>query len=301
MTIGIPVKNERGSLADLKIQLIDLLKKEKFSDIKFEILINDNLSSDGSTEFLKLWESTDTRVKVFLLNQPLDFQSTIQDLMTKSKGEAFALFQSDLQDPTDILEKLIEVWLKNPDYIVAGKIVARKGDPIINIGRKLFYWLLAASSDKDYSKGFQDLYVLPRYVYSQIARLPNQGLFIRGYLNYSFSKIIFVGYSRHERKYGESNFNFGSMYDLALDGLLLYGRKFIRILSVGSFILFATSLFSVIILLLMFAFRYDYGVKGWASIALGISALTSFLGMLTGLVLEYLIRIHRRLNLMTKL
>jgi hypothetical protein len=42
---------------------------------------------------------------------------------------------------------------------------------------------------------------------------------------------------------------------------------------------------------------FDFGSKGWTSIILSISILVSILGMLAGVILEYLIRIYSRLNL----
>jgi hypothetical protein len=87
------------------------------------------------------------------------------------------------------------------------------------------------------------------------------------------------------------------MYDLALDGLLLYGRRFIRILSITSFLIFICSLIFGIVILVMSFLGFDFGSKGWTSIILSISILVSILGMLAGVILEYLIRIYSRLNL----
>ena len=295
--IGIPVKNEINNLELLKDQLLNLIYNPKFNDIDFQVFINDNMSSDGSSEFLDIWQTSDSRVHVFLLKQPLDFQGTIKDLMSKSNSDAFALVQSDLQDPVIILEELISAWLKNPEYIVAGRITSRKDFFFTNLIRKFFYWLLSSTSGKIYPSGFQDFYVLPKYVYSQVAGLSNSGLFIRGFLNFYFTKIIFIDYKRDKRHSGKSNFKFNSMYDLALDGLLLYGKRFIRILSLLSFLIFSLSVIVILIILTMSVLGFDYGARGWASIVLGISILTSILGMLAGIILEYLIRIHAGLNL----
>lgn len=295
--IGIPVKNEINNLGLLKDQLISLINNPKFKDIDFQIYINDNLSSDGSAEFLQLWESNHESVRVFLLKQPLDFQGTIKDLMTKSNSDAFALIQSDLQDPVVVLEKLLSTWLENPEYIVAGRIISRNDFFLTNLIRKMFYWLLGTSSGKSYVSGFQDFYVLPKYVYSQVAALSSSGLFIRGFLNFYFTKIIFIDYIRSKRYSGKSNFKLSSMYDLALDGLLLYGRRFIRLLSFLSFFVFTLSVLAFLIILIMSAFGFNFGVRGWASIALGISVLASIMGMLAGIILEYLIRIYSGLSL----
>ena len=281
-------------------QLSSLIDKTKYSGITFCICINDNLSTDGSFEKLLVWQDSDHRVKIYRLHQPLDFQSSIQDLMKKTSADAFAILQSDLQDPVADFEKLLDTYLINQEHIVAGRAVTRKGSRFVNRVREIFYWLLSSSSGTNYVSGFQDFYILPKYVYSQIASLPSNRLFIRGFLYFNFSKIIFIDYQRTNRIFGESKFNFVRMYDLALDGLLLYGRRFIRILSITSFLIFISSLIFGIVILIIRLFGFDFGSKGWTSIILSISILASILGMIAGVILEYLIRIYSRLNLPSK-
>jgi len=274
-----------------------LIYLDKYSHLQFEVIVNDNLSSDGGTPLLMDWAENEKKVKLFVLDTPLDFQATVHDLMCKATGEGFALFQSDLQDPIEVLEELIDNWLINPERIVAGKITSRRESVIENLARKFFYFLLDASSDKTYINGFQDFYVLPKFVYQQIVNLPNQNLFIRGFLNFSFSNVLYVDYKREPRKAGKSKFNFVRMYDLALDGLLLYGRNFVRSVSLLSFFLFSISSLGVFLLIILWLTGYNSGVQGWMSTALGISLTLSFLGLVVGIQLEYLIRIYRRLQL----
>ncbi len=295
--IGIPVKNESQNIPLLQNQLSRLINKTKYTGITFCICINDNLSTDGSIERLLAWQDSDNRVKIYRLHQPLDFQSSIQDLMKKASADAFAILQSDLQDPVADFEKLLDTYITNQEQIVAGRAVVRAGSIFVNKIRDIFYWLLSSSSGTNYVSGFQDFYILPKYVYSQAASLPNSRLFIRGFLYFNFTKIIFIDYQRTDRIFGESKFNFVKMYDLALDGLLLYGRRFIRILSITSFLIFISSLIFGLVILIMSSLGFDFGSKGWTSIILSISILVSILGMLAGVILEYLIRIYSRLNL----
>ncbi len=295
--IGIPVKNESQNIPLLQKQLSNLIGKTKYNGVTFCICVNDNLSTDGSTEQLLTWQNSDNRVKVYKLLQPLDFQSSIQNLMKKTSADAFAILQSDLQDPITDFEKLLDTYIINQEHIVAGRAVTRKGSRFVNRVRGIFYWLLSSSSGANYVSGFQDFYILPKYVYSQIASLPSNRLFIRGFLYFNFTKIVFIDYQRIDRIFGESKFNFVKMYDLALDGLLLYGRRFIRILSITSFLIFICSLIFGIVILVMSFLGFDFGSKGWTSIILSISILVSILGMLAGVILEYLIRIYSRLNL----
>lgn len=297
ISIGIPVKNEVGNIPVLRSQITNLINADKYSNFEFEVLVNDNLSTDGSGNLLDDWSKSDSRVKTFHLLKPLEFQATISNLMSKAEGEAFALYQSDLQDPIEILEKLLDTWMLDNTYIVVGRVSSKDEFFFVYLLRRIFYFLLDVSSDKNYISGFQDFYVLPKYVYSHIASLPVHNMFIRGYLNYSFTQIKFIEYRRINRTQGKSKFNFFRMYDLALDGLLLYGRNFIRILSIASFLMFCVSLTALLSILTLAAIGFDPGVKGWMSIACGVAIMLSMFGVVAGVLLEYLIRIHRILHL----
>ena len=300
VSIGIPLKNEAENISTLKDNITVFINSPKYFEIDFEVIVNDNLSTDGSATLLDQWSTEDSRIKVSHLIQPLEFQATISNLMSKAKGESFALFQSDLQDPIEVLEEMLDTWLDNRSFIVAGKVNSKDEFFLTFFLRKIFYFLLDVSSDKSYTSGFQDFYILPKYVYSQIASLPTHNMFIRGYLNYSFSQIKYIQYKRNRRSAGQSKFNFSRMYDLALDGLLLYGRKFIRILSIVSFCVFTLSSISLLLILVLALIGFEPGIKGWMSIACGVSILLSLFGIVAGVLLEYLIRIHRTLHLTTK-
>jgi glycosyltransferase involved in cell wall biosynthesis len=297
ISIGVPVKNEVDNIQLLGRQLSSLLDAQKYQHLEFEILVNENNSIDGSESAILEWQKNDSRVVMFNLREQLEFQSSIQDLMRKSTGDAFCLIQSDLQDPVEVLERMIDAWLQQSDYLIVGQIIRRKERNLVNLGRKAFYSLLDSSSDGVYRDGIQDFYVLPQFIYTKIANLPRINLFIRGYLIFNYSKIVYIKYERDERKYGKSKFRFVDMYELALDGLLLHGKRFVRILSVFSFMIFFFTFVGIVLLLVASLVGFESGSKGWTSLILAISFTVSFLGLAFGVTLEYLIRIYRRLLL----
>ena len=100
-------------------------------------------------------------------------------------------------------------------------------------------------------------------------------------------------YGRKNRLKGKSNFKFPEKYGLALDGLLLFGTRFVRVLSTSSFLLFVVSIILILVIGIGYVFGVRVPMRGWASIYVGILALLSLLGLAIGIILEYLIRIYR--------
>lgn len=292
VTIGIPVRNEEENISELKIAISSLISRLELKGLDVEIIINENGSTDRSLEMLRIWESQEERLKVNKLEPPLTFQASILKMMKAADGDAFIIYQSDMQDPIELVDIFVDYWQKGYS-IVAGVIRDRQESFFKKNMRKLFYRTLKLFSDGNFIVGFQDFYLISKNIYKTLATLPNEGLFLRGHISSRFGKVFTLDYSRKDRLKGKSNFKFPEKYGLALDGLLLFGTRFIRVLSTSSFLLFVISIILILVIGISYVFGVRVPMRGWASIYVGILALLSLLGLAIGIILEYLIRIYR--------
>jgi glycosyltransferase involved in cell wall biosynthesis len=220
------------------------------------------------------------------------YQESILRLLQHSHGDAFVLLQSDLQDPPELIPGFVDNWQAG-EKIVAGVIAKRTEGFFQRSVRKTFYKVLKSFSDGEIIVGFQDFYLLDRRIINELKFLSPQGLFLRGHIATRFGSVLQIPYLRADRQRGTSNFGFPAKYSLALDGLLLFGTRFIRVVSTISFGVFCFGVIGAFTLLLSYLFGYRASVNGWASLGLVLLTLLSLLGMTTGLILEYLIRIYR--------
>jgi glycosyltransferase involved in cell wall biosynthesis len=294
VSIGIPVKNEEANLPKLINRLSKVVLELEARSYEVEIIINNNFSTDNSGAILQNWADLDSRVVLNNLSAPLSFQESIQQLMQKAKGDCFALLQSDLQDPPEMILEMLQPW-EQGSSVVAGIIVERSEGFFQNKIRNVFYHLLNSVSDDPLLSGFQDFYLLDKKVVEKLSKLPSEGLFLRGHIASRFGAVSLLHYRRSNRSAGESNFNFGAKYSLALNGLLLFGTGFVRRVSTLSFLLFILGIFGIFLELGLYLAGYRAPVQGWASLGILLMLLVSILGMGTGLILEYLIRIYRLL------
>jgi glycosyltransferase involved in cell wall biosynthesis len=296
LTIAVPLKNEEYNIPRLAQTLFELIEFCESLDIAVSVIINQNASTDNSEEAVNNAFKQDDRFDVIHLRTPLSFQASIQDMMKRSDSDAFLVYQADMQDPVNVAQLFITEWLNGAE-IIAGVAKKRSEARHITFVRNVFYKVLKGLSDGYFIAGFQDFYLITRRIYKSISKLPSEGLFIRGHISSRFGQVKAITYERDAREEGKSNFNFASKYSLALDGILLFGTRFIRIISVSSFITFLVSIFAVATILVLGAFGVRPAVRGWSSLAVVLLLLISILGMTAGLVLEYLIRIYRLLNL----
>jgi dolichol-phosphate mannosyltransferase len=292
VTIGIPVLNEELNIPKLIDRLHPVIHEITQSGLDLEIIVNNNASTDDSPHLLNDWHKSDARVRINHLPITVPFQESILRLIQDSRGDAFVLLQSDLQDPPELLEEFIKFWSLG-NNVVAGVIIKRTEGILQRTIRKIFYRALKMFSDGKIIVGFQDFYLIDRTVIDQLRRLSSEGLFLRGHISTRFGHVHQVQYVRANRERGTSNFNFPTKYSLALDGLLLFGTRFIRTISTISFGVFCFGILGTLIVIVSYLFGFRPEMHGWASLGVILLTLLALLGMTTGLILEYLIRIYR--------
>ena len=292
VSIGIPVLNEELNIQALAKRLDPVVEEIFRLGLSVEILINNNASADASAVLLDNWAKADSRITINHFSNTVPFQESILRLLQQSKGDAFILLQSDLQDPPEVLTQFVTNWIDGAK-IVAGVITKRSEGFLQRTIRKIFYRLLKSFSDGKIIVGFQDFYLVDRTIVNQLKQLSAEGLFLRGHISTRFGHIQQVPYVRADRERGNSNFNFPAKYSLAMDGLLLFGTRFVRTISTISFGLFCFGVIGAFAVLVSYLLGFRPAMHGWASLGVILLTLLALIGMTTGLILEYLIRIYR--------
>jgi dolichol-phosphate mannosyltransferase len=199
-----------------------------------------------------------------------------------------------LQDPPELILELFEEWTKGKK--VVGAIAENKHNSYVqHILRNIFYKILLSSSGQKLIPNFQDFYLLDKSVYTEIAKRNEQFQFIRGVISAEFGIDKVVTYKRAMRIAGESKFRLLDKYDLAMDGLLVFGSRFIRALAVTSFMISAVTFLSLAVYLVLKILGVDYGVPGWATLVALVLLVLGIMLAFFSIAFEFLYRILRLL------
>jgi glycosyltransferase involved in cell wall biosynthesis len=111
LTVVIPVYNERGTV-------MTVLKKVKALPISKEIIVIDNLSTDGTRELLET--VSDKEIRVVLQSKNLGKGTSVKLGFAMAKGEWVIIQDADLEyEPSDIL-RLLEHAEKTGEVAVFG-------------------------------------------------------------------------------------------------------------------------------------------------------------------------------------
>ncbi|HEY8444296.1 MAG TPA: glycosyltransferase family 2 protein [Clostridia bacterium] len=216
-SIVIPVFNEQEVL-DMCYREIKKLA-EQF-DGSYEIIFVNDGSRDNSLNILKEFAKTDKTVKVVSFSRNFGHQAAISAGMAHSSGEAVIILDADLQDPPEVVLRMIEKWREGYD-IVYGKRIKRKGErPLKKLTAYLYYRFLARITGLKIPKDTGDFRLVSRKAADAIISLPEKNRYLRGLNTWVGFKQAEVRYERHPRAAGETKYTLKKMFKLAGDGII---------------------------------------------------------------------------------
>ena len=291
LALFIPVFNEEENLDDLFMDMRILSEKLLEREIRLKLFLIDNHSIDNSWSKIVQHLQDFPHSSAISLVRNIGYQQSLTLSFTLIEADALVVYQSDRQDPIEVIIEMCEAWRAGKKCVV-GVATNRAENISERIGRFVFVKLFSSSSDFPNFRWFTDFYLLDRSLYKQFQFLPMENQFIRGRILEDFSIDSYISYNRKKRERGKSKFNFAKKYQLALDAILLHASRIIRrvtLISASMSALFILAFTTIIFLQIIVISNSN--VKSQITSSFGL-LLLSLLIFLLSIVLEYLRRIY---------
>ncbi len=286
-SIIIPIYNEEQTLPVLHERLVGTLHPLGES---FEVILIDDGSKDNSFELLRQIHATDARFKVLRLSRNFGHQVAISAGLDFARGEAVILMDGDLQDPPELLPKMIEKWREGYQVVYTVK-TSRKENKLKRLAFKMFYHILHALSSIQIPMDAGNFSLMDRKVVDVLRQIPERHRYISGLRAWVGFRQIGIEYDRGPRYAGEPQMSFGRLLQLALDGIFSFSNVPLRVASyigfLSALVAFAGGLFVVYEKLFT-----NKAILGWASTICTIAFLGGLILMTLGVIGEYIGRIY---------
>lgn len=248
----------------------------------YEIILVDDRGPDNSWERIQEQAQRDPRVRGVRLSRNFGQHKAITAGLEHSRGEWIVVMDCDLQDQPEEIRKMYDhARYQNYDLVLARRI-ERQDSLLKKMGSQAFYRVLSYLTDTEQDPAIANFGIYHR-------RVINAVLAMRESIRYFPTMVRWVGFragnvpvSHAERSEGNSSYNMRRLINLALDIILAYSDKPLR-LTVKLGMTISASTFLLVILTLI---RYWLGYiwePGYASLIISIwffAGLTlSVLGM----------------------
>ncbi len=286
-SVVIPVFNEEENLELLHRRLSKVLQS---SCEDYEIILVDDGSRDNSLQVMRRLRESNPRVKLISFSRNFGHQMAITAGIDYASGSAVIVMDADLQDPPEVVPRLIEKWREGHDTVYA--IRKSRKDPILKRTIAfVFYRLFRRMSEIDIPVDAGDFRLMSRRVVDILRTMPERNRYLRGLASWVGFSQASISYARDERYKGERKYTLWQSARLAFDGITAFSHFPLRlVVHLGIVVSLAGFLYIAITIIL--ALVYGRVVPGWTTLMAAVIFLGGIQLMVVGVVGAYIGRIY---------
>lgn len=287
LSLVIPVFNESANLHEL------ITRVQKALDpigLDYRLIFVDDGSTDNTVSIITAAHHEDQRIALISLSRNFGHQAAIQAGLERAPGEAIVIMDGDLQDPPEVVPRMIELWCQGADVVFAVRR-KRKESPFKLAAYALYYRLLRLVSEVTIPLDSGDFCLVSRKVVDVIRQCRERNRFIRGIRSWAGFTQIGFEYERDARFSGEAKYSWSRLWKLALDGLFSFSSLPLRLATYVGLTFFLMS--SMYILYALWSRIIGPATPpGWASLIVAVLFMGSVQLIILGIIGEYLARIY---------
>lgn len=226
ISLVVPVFNEEDTIP---IFYKAVREYEPLKDYDVEIIFINDGSKDSTENIINMLAISDALVKPLNFTRNFGKEPALFAGLEHATGDAVIPIDVDLQDPIDVIPRLIEKWKAGADIVLAKRSDRSTDSSLKRKSAEWFYKLHNKISDPKIEENVGDFRLMSREVVDNIKLMPERNLFMKGVLSWVGGKIEVVEYARAERFAGDSKFNGWKLWNLALEGITSFSTFPLRI------------------------------------------------------------------------
>lgn len=289
VSVVIPCYNEQESIGETHRRVSEVMAD--LPGLRYEIVYVDDGSRDDTAAVLRDLQTDDPAVRVVCLSRNFGHQFAVTAGLANAGGDAVVIMDADLQDPPEVVPEMLQRWREGVE-VVYGVRTDRVGETRFKLWTaRIFYRLIRRVSDTDMPLDSGDFRLLDRRVVDAIVAMPERDRFIRGMVSWVGFRQAGVPYRRAPRFAGATKYPLGKMVRFALDGILSFSVKPLRLSTHLGFLTAGIALAAILYALGMRIFT-DEWVTGWTALMIAVLFLGGIQMISLGIMGEYIGRLY---------
>ncbi len=222
ISLVVPLYNEEDVLPQSYERMRAVMEGLPLS---YEIVYIDDGSHDRTWHLLEGISRENDRVKGIRFSRNFGHQAAVTAGMDAAKGDALVIIDADLQDPPELIPKMIAKWEEGYE-VVYGLRAKRQGESAFKrLTAALYYRVLRAMSAYEIPLDTGDFRLIDRKVADAIGSMREHNRFLRGMAAWAGFSQAPVEYVRHSRAAGQTHYSMKKMLELAKNGVLGFSDK----------------------------------------------------------------------------
>ena len=293
LSIVVPVFNEESTV-ELFVSAIAPFLEEARQLLgkggQTEIVFVDDGSRDQTIERISSQRVKNTTIRIVKLSRNFGKDPALAAGLDHAQGDAVVPMDVDLQDPPELLPKLVAAWLDGAKVVNAVRIDRESDSWFKRNSAEAFYDIYNRISAQPMEPNVGDYRLLDREVVDILKRMPERTRFMKGLFSWLGYNPTNIEYQRQARVAGETKWHFWSLWNFAIDGITGSSTLPLRVWSYfGGLLAVIALLYASWLWIRTLVFGVD--TPGYASMMVVILTLGSINMIALGIIGEYVGRI----------
>jgi dolichol-phosphate mannosyltransferase len=292
VSIVICFYNESESIESLFIELRRVEIKLK-NIVEFEYICVNDGSNDMTLDLLKKARTEFKNIKIYNLYRNFGHEIAMTAGMDVSNGDSVIFMDADLQHPPYLVEKMVLKWLKGSQVVLTRKISKDSDKNILYLlVSRVYYAILNRLSDIHIPNDQPDFRLLDRKYVDKLKQMKESNRMFRALIYFiGLKNPEIIDFTVPRRKLGKTKYNFSRSFVLAMDGIMQYSVKPLRVVSILG--VFSVVLSGILGLFTLYQYLFlNIERSGYATILLIVVFMGSIQLIMLGIVGEYIGKIH---------
>lgn len=226
LSVVIPIYNEEHMLPLLLQTLRPILTQ---LSMPFELILVDDGSSDASARLLKQFAQQDERLHVVLLSRNFGKEAALTAGLAHSSGDAIIIMDADLQDPPELIPRMISAWLNGADVVTMHRRSRNQDSWLKRTSAQCYYRLLKRLSPTPIPADTGDFRLLSRAALDAILCLNERNRYMKGIFAWVGFNTTTIEYDRAPRAAGTTKWGYIKLIGLALEGITSFSTVPLRL------------------------------------------------------------------------
>jgi polyisoprenyl-phosphate glycosyltransferase len=285
LSVVAPVCNEEATIHEFYARMRNALE-----GINFELVLVDDGSTDGSPAALELLAAEDPRIRVIYLSRNFGHQTALTAGLDHASGDAVVMIDADLQDPPELIPRMLDHWLSGTDVVYAVR-EQREGESRFKLTTaRWFYRLFDKLAQVDLQHNAGDYRLLDRRALDALLSMRERNRFLRGMTVWVGYTQAAVPYRRDPRYAGETKYTLTRMLRFSLDAIVSFSDRPLQLATLLGFLISTLAFVAVpVVIVLRIVGSY---LPGFGSITIAVLLLGGIQLIAIGIIGEYVGRIY---------
>ncbi|HEX8918117.1 MAG TPA: glycosyltransferase family 2 protein [Chloroflexota bacterium] len=286
-SVVAPVYNEEETLPRFYERIVAVMESLRRP---FELILVNDGSRDGSYRIMREIHEADPRVRAVDFSRNFGHQIAISAGLDYARGQAVVIIDSDLQDPPEVIPKLIARWEDGAEVVYAQR-AKRTGETRFKLlTAAMFYRLIGRITSVSIPRDTGDFRLLDRRVVESLISMREHHRFMRGLSAWVGYRQEAVTYDRQERYAGTTKYPLPKMIRFSVDAITSFSTVPLQLATTFGFFLAGISLIGILIAIGLRVF--NHAIVGQTSTLILVLFMGGIQLIFLGIIGEYLGRIY---------